>query len=288
MKDLKKVKNIIFLFFLSFQSLSYATVETTLGPVQIKNNPNLSIGIPTSENPEIIISRNQYIISYNKVRRNPNWVTWKLDTDEFGTAARTVGFTGDEELVKYLAHASGEKFVAVQPTEYVGTCFDRGHQIPSADRTKNEENNKATFVMSNIVPQTPYLNRFIWEHLEQHTRILVKTQNKKAYIFAGPIYDEDFGAIGPKHDIQVPSKEFKIIFLLDSNQTAAEINANTESIAVIMPNTLEDGSKPQLVAPCSLGANAQAVSTSSMNDWEKYKTSVDQIEKLSGIHFFTH
>ena len=137
--------------------------------------------------------------------------------------------------------------------------------------------------MSNMIPQTPFLNRVIWEHLEQHTRDLVQTQHKKIYVIAGPVYDQNFGYIGPHKDIPVPSKDFKILVVLNSNQTPADITAKTEVISVLMPNVLQDGSMPKPDSKDCLGFNLLGVGTS--NDWEKYKTTVGEIESLSGITF---
>ncbi|MBC7464427.1 MAG: DNA/RNA non-specific endonuclease [Bdellovibrio sp.] len=273
---------LLVLVVVSFQNSAFAKVEAVLGSLALKDNPNLATQLPLTNNPEIILSRPQYIISYNKDRRTPNWVAWKLEANQIGATGRSNLFAVDSELENYLSSADPNQH-AVTSTDYSGSCFDRGHQIPSADRTDLVVNNEATFLMSNMIPQTPYLNRVIWEHLEQHTRQLVQTENKKVYVIAGPIYDQNFGAIGPKADIQVPSKDFKVIVILDANQTIADITPSTPMITVIMPNTLEDGSNPTIGRGCS----AFATSTlSGSTDWQKYQTTLSEIEKLSGITLF--
>lgn len=260
-------------------SSALAKIEAVLGSVSLKSNPNIA-SLPTTNESEIILSRDQYVISYNKNHRSPNWVSWKLEASDLGNSGRTNKFSQDSDLETYLAK-KGQNH-AVTPEEYAGSCFDRGHQIPSADRTDNREDNQATFMMSNMIPQTPYLNRVIWEHLENYERTLVRS-GKKLYIVAGPIFDTDFGSIGPNSDILVPSKDFKVIFILDSNQTAADITANTPTIAVVMPNTLEDGSaSPIDTKSCPSFSSPKS---GNMNDWEQYKTSISDVEQLSGISF---
>ena len=98
--------------------------------------------------------------------------------------------------------------------------------------------------MSNMIPQTAYLNRVVWEHLEAHTRDLVVNQKKKVYIIAGPIYDEDFGKIGPNNDIPVPSKNFKIVISVNQDQDINDPNVKPDILAVVMPNLLMTGKKP--------------------------------------------
>jgi endonuclease G len=264
---------------------AHAKIATVLGSIPLKQNTNLAAILPQSNDAEILLSRPQYVISYNPKRRAPNWVAWELKADDIGSAGRTDVFSKDTELETYLAQTPGSR-PAVDSSEYSGSCFDRGHQVPSKDRTDNTTDNAATFLTSNIIPQTAYLNRVIWEHLEQYTRNLVVYKKKKVYVIAGPIYDDDFGAIGPHHDIPVPSKDFKVIYILDANQTAADINANTPMIAVIMPNVLQDGSKPL----GKTGCNEVLAPSTNWNDWQQYQTGLVQVQQASGLQFqnFAH
>lgn len=263
-----------------------AKIEAIIGPTPLKDNPNFFVKIPDSKESEIIISRDEYIVSYNKFRRVPNWVMWKLDKSSMGGSGRSNNFQQDSDLNTYLKNHD-EKFMAVNENEYKGSCFDRGHQIPSADRTTSYETNSTTFFMSNMVPQTAFLNRTIWENLESHTRELVKNQNKKVYVIAGSIFDEDFGKIGPNKDIAVPSKAFKVIYILDQNQNISDISKLTPSISVIMPNRLKDGSKPDFKNGCTtdneVKKKASFIEKSQSQPWEKYQAPISEIEEVAGI-----
>ncbi len=276
---------LIILVQFSYSGIAFSKIEAVLGLVALKDNLNLSNIIPISDESEIMISRDQYVISYNKERHAPNWVAWKLEANQMGQSGRSNNFEHDAELERYLAtNAIG--FQAVAPDDYKNSCFDRGHQIPSADRTDTEVNNKTTFLMSNMLPQTAHLNRGTWEHLEHYTRELVRSQGKKVYLIAGPIYDENFGSIGPQKNIQIPSKNFKVIFILDANEKVTTVNANTKMILVIMPNTLSDGRLPTDKAALCKESAALSVGTTfatDVNDWQQYITTVQNIEKLSGL-----
>ncbi len=271
----------IFFFTLSIQNLASAKIEAVLG-LPLEQNSNLAIKAPETDASEIILSREQYIISYNKDRRSPNWVAWKLEADQIGKSGRSNNFLIDTELDNYLSQNATNKH-AVDAQDYKGSCFDRGHQVPSADRTDTLTNNETTFLMSNMIPQTPYLNRVVWEHLESYSRDLVLRQSKKLYTLAGPIYDQDLGSIGPQKDIPVPSKNFKIIFILDSNQTFQDINSSTPKIVVIMPNILQDGSLPNTNNQERCGT--LKTDTTDKKDWMKYTTTIGEVERLSGIKF---
>ncbi len=274
--------------FLSFvASISSANVEKIIGSLALKDNPNLAGFLPTTDLPEILISRQQYVVSYNKERRVPNFAVWELKATNTGSSGRAQ-FSMDIELETYLQSSNSVNGTnggqhAVDPTEYTGSCLDRGHVVPSADRSDTVENNTMTFVMSNVLPQTPFLNRIMWEHLEQYSRDLVKNQNKKLVIIAGPIFDQYLGGIGPHKDIQVPSKEFKIVVILDADASFSSITKDTPMIPVIMPNITSDGNFPKV------GQGCQTFSTGleDKNDWIKYKSSVEEIERLSGLKIFS-
>ncbi len=272
---------IVACLFIISNSVTYAKVEATLGDVKIEENQNLPGFVPQTSTTEILLSRNQYVISYDRIRRSPIWVAWKIEAQNLGSSGRSNNFNQDSELETYLSQVS-PTFHAVNFDEYHGSCFDRGHQIPSGDRTDRPENNEKTFLMSNMIPQTAYLNRGAWAHLEGYARDLVKQQNKKIFVIAGPIYDQDFGLIGPNKDIPVPSKNFKIIFILDQNQNASDINKATPTISVVMPNLLKNGDRP-MDNPDQLCNPTHNIVETDPNDWEKFKTTTQEIEKISGI-----
>jgi len=237
-----KFNLILFFFFLSITSIQ-AKIEGVIEKIPLLTNPNLPKIAPVTKENEIIISREEYVLSYNKEKRIPNWVSWTLNKEDLGDAERSSSFSRDFDLEKYFK----EKRLpnkAVTSTEYAKSCFDRGHQVPSGDRTKNYVNNKSTFYMSNMAPQTPYLNRYLWKNLEVYTRNYILTKNKKAYVIAGPILDQELGYLGPKKDILIPSKFFKIIFFIDEKEKFESISDKTEYIAVIMPNILNNGTIP--------------------------------------------
>lgn len=269
-----------------FCNLALAKVEIILGDVGLTTNRNIALKPPTTNETEIIISRDQYVISYNKTRRNPNWVAWRVDSTELGNVGRTNNFVQDDELEKYLKKSGHKSTKAVGPTEYFGSCYDRGHQTPSADRSETPQDNEATFVMTNMLPQTPYLNRVVWMHLEHYTRELVRREGKVVYVVAGPIYDIDFGKIGPKNDIQVPSKNFKVMVILEPGQTPADINEKTEMVAVVMPNLLEDGGRPDKNKAALCESSQEDQVGGRTDDWEKYKTTLSEVQRLSGVTLF--
>ena len=62
----------------------------------------------------------------------------------------------------------------VRPSCYNHTGYDRGHNVPAADRAGNKMCLAETFVMSNISPQTPEFNRHHWKKVEILVRSLAR------------------------------------------------------------------------------------------------------------------
>ncbi len=218
-------------------------------------NPHLLLGNPSNAGLEpnnYLIEKPQYVLSYNRERGTANWVAWQLNQSWLGKVERQDDFRPDATLP--------EDWYQVRPNDYRGSGYDRGHLTPSADRTDTIEDNSATFLMTNIVPQTPNNNRGAWRELEEYCRELVE-EGKELYIIAG-VYGER-EKIGPDRQITVPTYTWKVIVVLDEPGAGLNnISENTRIIAVDVTNR---------------------VNTSS--DWENYQVSVDQLEAKTGYDF---
>ena len=59
------------------------------------------------------------------------------------------------------------------PSQYANTGYDKGHMAPAGDASSIKEMYE-TFLMTNMTPQKPLLNRMAWRMLEEHTRTLLK------------------------------------------------------------------------------------------------------------------
>lgn len=62
----------------------------------------------------------------------------------------------------------------VRPSCYTRTGYDRGHNVPAADRMCSGEMLIETFSMANISPQTPKFNRHEWKRVENLVRSLAR------------------------------------------------------------------------------------------------------------------
>lgn len=234
----------------------------TAEPDTAKVNRNLRLGNPSTavhdpaQPDNYLIERTQYVLSYNRDHGTPNWVSWRLTENDLGDVQRSNVFKSDTTLPKEWYH--------VRTDDYTGSGYDRGHLCPSADRSAPpEENNQATFFLTNIIPQAPENNRGPWEQLESDSRSLVR-KGHVLYIIAGG--DGDSGTIADGK-IQVPGHTWKIIVVMPVGESdIAKITAETPVIAVRIPN--------------EIGKD--------LDSWKTYQVPVADIEAVTGYHFFTN
>jgi endonuclease G len=226
---------------------------------------NISGAVADRDKPDnFLLKKRQYALSYNNSKGTANWVSWHLNKSWLGRAHRTDAFAPDTSLPR--------RFFMARPNDYKARGFDRGHQCPAADRGVTKEDMDATFLMTNMVPQAPDLNRHTWEKLETYCRDQARERASELYIVTGPAgqggtgsdgYREYLG--GAKGKIVVPSKCWKVVLVLPPGITDPRkvTTENARVFAVIMPNTQ------------GLGPN-----------WREYAVPVNEVEKLTGFTFF--
>lgn len=193
----------------------------------------------------------QYALSYHPGRNVANWVSWRIVAADYGPVPRHKGkFITDTTL------PAG--FYRVRHDDYVDSGYDRGHMTRSEERTRTVADNQATFLLTNILPQQHDLNAGPWGRLEDLCQKLVQAQGRALYVVAGGIFEGKPRTIGA--GVAVPDAFFKVVVVLAPGQGAAAVDASTRVIAVIMPN------RAGLLA----------------EDWARYRTSVDEIERRTG------
>lgn len=221
----------------------------------------VNVGLPNN----YLLDKPQYAVGYSRDLGRPNWVSWHLSSVWLGGAARQNDFRNDTTL------PAG--WYQVQATDYTGSGFDRGHHCPSADRTLTVADNSATFLMTNMMPQSPDNNQGPWASLETYCRTLV-SQGNEVYIVMGGSGSGGTGSNGgvtttvAAGHVAVPSQTWKVILVIPDagGDDVARVTTATRTIAVIMPNT-------------------QGIRT---NLWQSYRVSVDQVEQLTGYDFFSN
>jgi hypothetical protein len=118
------------------------------------------------------------------------------------------------------------------------------------------------------VPQSPASNRKGWRRLEDYCRRLT-AEGKVLFIAAGPAGVGGTGSKGSAEEVgtarlkvTVPNKLWKVVVVLPRD--GAQPRKNSRVIAVILPNDQSVGW-----------------------EWDKYRASAREVEKLTGLRFFS-
>ncbi len=141
---------------------------------------------------------------------------------------------------------------SAKSSDYTKSGYDRGHLCPAADMDFNPVAMEESFLMSNISPQAPDFNRGIWKDLESAVREWARTKHK-LFIVTGPVFSENKGTIG-QDQVVIPGYFYKVLYTP---------SPKPEIIAFVLPNQKSD-------RPLS-----------------DFVISVDDLEKLTGIDFFS-
>ncbi|RYX80901.1 DNA/RNA non-specific endonuclease [bacterium] len=211
--------------------------------------------VPAADFANFLVEKPEFVLSYNRKNGGPNWVAWHLAQSDRGRSGRSENFRPDQTLPEDCQ---------IKPTAYRGTGYDRGHQCPSGDRTSDAETNSATFLMSNMLPQAPDLNRILWNKFEEYCRDQLRTGANEEYIICGGVGSKATIADGK---VNVPEACWKIVVVLPTgDDDLKRIDAQTRVIAINIPN--DDA--------------ALAGKT-----WRDFLVSVDSIETATGYDFLS-
>jgi endonuclease G len=240
------------------------------GPIGLDpaTSPNLVLGNPSnaggSDANNLLMVKPYYALSYNNSKGEPNWVSWTVTEADLGTAPRKNEFDPDATLPADLFHVTQQS--------YSGSGFDRGHMCPHSDRAANIDMSYATFVMTNIIPQAPNVNRKAWDQMEMYCRELAR-HHDRLFIIAGPVGEGGVGSKGPRKTIGdghvvVPSACWKLVVDVPDtgSNDPAQITSEARVLTVEMPN------------------NNETVDET----WAQYRVTPAQVEQDTGLHFFSN
>ena len=139
------------------------------------------------------------------------------------------------------------------PGDYKKSGYDKGHLAPAADMSWSKEDMSESFLMSNMSPQKPGFNRGIWKRPEQMVREFAK-KNDTIYIATGPILKDRLKKIG-KNKVAVPQAYYKVLIVYKHNEQ--------KGIGFLLKNT------------------------SSNKPLQSFAVSIDSVETITGINFFS-
>lgn len=145
--------------------------------------------------------------------------------------------------------------------------YDRGHQIPSADRLGTYENNASTFYSTNMTAQSSRLNQGIWAKLEINVRDL-SNQSDTLYVITGCIIGDnpDYTTDRDGMKVVIPAAYYKALLFYSEKSKFAKYKGFS-GCAVYIEN----------VSTISKGESLA-----------NYTMSISELEKKTGQIFFSN
>lgn len=210
------------------------------------------MGLPTWDTPGLaslhrVLRNDDVLIGWSDFRVSPLWVSYRLhDVGEGGIGPRP-DFRQDWRTLW-----------PVEPDSYAGSGYDRGHLAPNyaIALVHGREAQLDTFLMSNITPQRPDLNRRLWQRLEEVVIDHFVPRFGALRVVTGPVFPADlFPHVLRRVGLtQVPTAFYKILVVPSERPRA---------LAFLMPQTVH-GNEPL----------------------DRYLVSIDEIEVRTGLDFF--
>ena len=157
------------------------------------------------------LCRNGYATVYDAAAKIPVWGVYTLTpAHTMGCVVRSNGFAADASIKG-----------GATPADYDGTGYDKGHNAPDGDMSYDQQVEWESFLMTNMTPQLPGLNRGIWKLLESSVRAWAYERNHNITVYAGPIYSMTDKTIGK--GIIVPHAYYKIVIDQQTNEVLAYV-----------------------------------------------------------------
>ncbi len=226
-----------------------ATLPGT-GPVVVgEPGRHLYAGLPVSSQPLTTIERIGYSLGYDEENGVPVWVGYRFEGGpRYDNEERPSRFSVDEDTRARISH-----------DDYTNSGYDRGHMAPNygiATRYGREAQLE-TFLMSNIIPQAPELNRGVWRELEEDISGSggIAERMGEVWVITGPVLGRSPQTL-PGTSVAIPEACYKIV--LDEEGGALR------ALAFLFPQDIPDDVDPA-----------------------DYLTTIDEIESRTGLDFLS-
>ena len=193
----------------------------------------------------VVLDRGEFKVGWSPKLRHPVWCAYHVSRDSRHEVGKRPNFSRDRSVPSSPA-----------PSAYERSGYDRGHMAPNyaiASRY-GEAMQRLTFLMTNIAPQTPSLNRGVWRNLEHRIAELWSARYGEIWVIVGCISSPDSRETVSGSDIDVPQQFYQLV--------VAQEGMDIRAFAVLIPQTVPYG--------------AYAA---------RYLLSIDELEEKTGLDF---
>ena len=151
-----------------------------------------------------VLRNDGYLLGWSDARVNPLWVSYLLQEVDNPRAGPRPGFQRDWRALWPIA-----------PDSYFGSGYDRGHLAPNyaIAAVHGGEAQRDTFLMSNMSPQRPALNRRLWQRLEEVVMDHFVPRFGTLQVITGPVFPASFrdNVLNRVGLVEVPEAFYKIL-----------------------------------------------------------------------------
>ena len=157
------------------------------------------VGAPAPDDLRVL-DRGEFLVGWSDRLRHPVWCAYHVTREAKFDVGTRPGFRKDRSVA-----------AAPSPSDYTRSGYDRGHMVPNyAIVTRfGEEARRRTFLMTNIAPQTPALNRGVWRELEHRIADLWTARYGEIWVVVGCISSGNETVSGT--NIDVPNAFYQVI-----------------------------------------------------------------------------
>lgn len=205
-----------------------------------------------------------YSILYDPSRYASLWTAY-VYCDAYHGSGTGDGWTENKQIPATRQTDCSKAYPSVD-----GVTYDRGHQIPNADRNVNSSLQNQTYYWTNSTPQLATFNQGIWNNLENQVRSLT-TATDSVYVVTGPVYQTVGGnesvrtfknSTNDNKVVPIPNYYYKV--LLKVRRSGGTVTA-ASAIGFWFTHEAHSG-----------------------EDWKNFAVSVDEIEQKTGFNFFAN
>ena len=157
------------------------------------------VGAPAPDDLRVL-DRGEFLVGWSDRLRHPVWCAYHVPRQAKFDVGTRPSFRKDRSVA-----------AAPSPSDYTRSGYDRGHMVPNyAIVTRfGEEARRRTFLMTNIAPQSPALNRGVWRELEHRIADLWTARYGEIWVVVGCISSGNETVSGT--NIDVPNAFYQVI-----------------------------------------------------------------------------
>ena len=148
-----------------------------------------------------VLDRGEFAVGWSPSLRRPVWCAYHVTPDVLYQTGQRPNFSKDKEAAN-----------SPSPGDYTHSGYDRGHMVPNhaIESRYGADDQKKTFLMSNIAPQTPALNQGVWRNVEHRIADFWPAKYGEIWVIVGTIPNRR-GETLSGTDIEIPGRFYQVI-----------------------------------------------------------------------------